>query len=81
MEAENVSRERLEEIIAEAYQVVGSLASSAGLFDDPQVQRALDILANLSDGSMLPFTPEPKFVMINEVSLSDLASERIDDRD
>jgi hypothetical protein len=41
---------------AEAYQVIGSLATDAGLFRDPAVTRALDLLsAPLQDGDMLPF--------------------------
>lgn len=35
---------------AEAYQVVGSLASQAGLFDTPEVARALDYFGAIADG-------------------------------
>ncbi|QAY78690.1 hypothetical protein [Sphingosinicella sp. BN140058] len=52
---------KLEEIIAEAYQVVGSLAVEAGLSDTADVERALDILCmdeEKQHASMLPFAPE-----------------------
>jgi hypothetical protein len=48
--------ETLEARCAEAYQVVGSLATDAGLFHDPAVTRALDLLSQPHrDGDILPF--------------------------
>lgn len=48
--------EKLETRCAEAYQVVGSLATDAGLFGDPAVTKALDLLsAPHRDGEILPF--------------------------
>jgi hypothetical protein len=48
--------EKLADRCGEAYQVVGSLAGSAGLMSDPAVIRALDLLSDpLKDGDMLPF--------------------------
>lgn len=48
--------EKLEARCAEIYQVIGSLATEAGLFRDPAVTRALDLLsAPLQDGDILPF--------------------------
>jgi hypothetical protein len=48
--------EKLEARCAEAYQVVGSLATDAGLFHDPAVIRALDLLSDPQrDGDILPF--------------------------
>lgn len=40
----------LEELCGEAYQVVGVLAERTGHFDDPQVQKELD---NLADARMI----------------------------
>lgn len=49
--------ETLSRRCSEAYQVVGSLAGSAGLMDNPAVLRALDLLnAPLRRGEILPFT-------------------------
>ncbi len=48
--------EKLSNRCAEAYQVVGSLATDAGLFGDPAVIRALDLLSDPQrDGDILPF--------------------------
>ena len=48
--------QKLEARCAEAYQVVGSLATDAGLFHDPAVIRALDLLSDPQrDGDILPF--------------------------
>lgn len=48
-----------EEVAAEAYQVIGVIATEAGLFDHPAVQRALDYFsAETQDGSILPFSIE-----------------------
>jgi len=48
--------QKLEARCAEAYQVVGSLATDAGLFHDPAVIRALDLLSDPQrDGEILPF--------------------------
>ena len=51
-----VMLERLSQRCGEAYQVVGSLADSAGLFHDPAVLKALDLLSfPLRPGEILPF--------------------------
>jgi len=58
-EAERIAAalETLRTRCAEAYQVVGTLASG-GLFHDPAVTRALDLLSRpFSKGDMLPFHP------------------------
>ena len=58
-EAERIAAalETLRHRCAEAYQVVGALASG-GLFHDPAVIRALDLLSRpFSKGDMLPFHP------------------------
>ena len=48
--------EKLEARCAEAYQVVGSLATDAGAFHDPAVTKALDLLSEPHlDGDILPF--------------------------
>ena len=48
--------ERLSQRCAEAYQVVGSLAGSAEVMDDPAVQKALDLFSvPLRPGDVLPF--------------------------
>lgn len=39
-----------ETIAGEAYQIIGSLAEEAGLFNHPSVQRALDYFVNIADG-------------------------------
>lgn len=44
-----------ESIAAEAYQVIGTIASAGGLFDHPDVQRALDYFGGDRDGEILPF--------------------------
>ena len=65
-----LSKDELERIIAmleilsdrcgAAYQVVGQLADRAGLFHDPAVVRAMDLLAfPLREGEFLPFAPKP----------------------
>ncbi len=57
-EAERIAAalETLRSRCAEAYQVVGSLASDAGLFGDPAVIRALDLLSRpFRKGDILPF--------------------------
>lgn len=48
------------DVAAEAYQVIGSLASTAELFDDKEVQRALDYFSAVANGysprgGVLPF--------------------------
>ena len=46
--------------LAEAYQVVGALANLAGVFDHPDVIRALDMLSGMPiDGELSPFPREP----------------------
>jgi hypothetical protein len=48
--------EELSSRCAEAYQVVGSLATDSGEFSDPAVERALNILSDpMRRGTMLPF--------------------------
>lgn len=47
-------------VAGEAYQVIGALADAAGLFDHPEVQRALDYFSKAPDGSLLPFGPLPR---------------------
>jgi hypothetical protein len=42
-----------EMIAGSAYQVIGSLAHAAGLFDHPEVQRALDWFSQYRDGDKL----------------------------
>jgi hypothetical protein len=55
--------ERLRDDCAGAYQVVGVLAEMAGVFNDPQVIKALDNLSAASNGDprphadVLPFGP------------------------
>jgi hypothetical protein len=48
--------QRPEQVAAEAYQVIGGLAHVAGLFEHPEVIRALDYFSGEPfDGSILPF--------------------------
>ena len=49
--------EELEELVAEAYIVVGALADKAGLFENPAVNKCLDNLAagKLVHGDVIPF--------------------------
>ena len=57
-EAEQIAAalEKLQTRCGEAYQVVGSLATDAGLFHDPAVKRALDLLSRpFRKGDILPF--------------------------
>lgn len=44
-----------QEIAGEAYQVIGVVASAAGLFDHPDIQRALDYFSGDLSGEILPF--------------------------
>jgi len=37
-------------IASQAYQVIDSLAATAGLFDNPEVIRALDYFSDLANG-------------------------------
>lgn len=39
-----------QQVAAEAYQVIGALAVSAGLFDRPEVQKALDYFGDIANG-------------------------------
>ena len=56
LEAIAAALERLQARCGEAYQVVGSLATDAGLFHDPAVKRALDLLSQpMRKGDILPF--------------------------
>ena len=61
LEADEAARiaaalEKLQTRCAEAYQVVGSLAADAGLFRDPAVKRAIDLLSRpFREGDILPF--------------------------
>jgi hypothetical protein len=51
--------ERLSQRCAEAYQVVGSLAGSTEVMDDPAVQKALDLFSRpLRPGDVLPFVTQ-----------------------
>jgi hypothetical protein len=51
--------ERLSQRCAEAYQVVGSLAGLAEVFDDPAVEKALDLFSRpLRPGDVLPFATQ-----------------------
>ena len=59
------------DIAAEAYQVIGALASSAGLFDDKEVQRALDYFSAVANGenpeeAILPWGVTTRKVMTFE---------------
>ena len=38
------------QVAAEAYQVIGALASEAGLFDKPGVIKALDYFGDIANG-------------------------------
>jgi hypothetical protein len=51
----------LEQVCAELYQVIGSLADHAGCFDHPDVQRALDNAskARLVHRDLLPWPKSP----------------------
>jgi len=49
--------ERLEDLVGAAYQIVGVLAGRCGLFDHPDVQNALDALANLREDPAKPLIP------------------------
>ena len=59
--AAEVARSRRD--CAEAYQVVGELAARAGLFEHPDVAKALDNLSAAANGDprphegLLPFAP------------------------
>jgi len=51
---------RGQEIMGQAYQVIGAIASEAGLFDHPDVQRALDYFSeNRYREDFLPFSLRP----------------------
>ena len=39
-----------QEVAAEAYQVIGALASSAGLFESEEVVKALDYFGDIANG-------------------------------
>ena len=53
------------EVAAEAYQVIGVLAHIGGVFDDPEVTRALNYFGDIANGKygdrgvieILPFNP------------------------
>jgi hypothetical protein len=55
------SSAELEQVCAELYQVIGALAGHAGLFDHPDVIRALDNAsrARLVHKDLLPWPREP----------------------
>ncbi|NJC39792.1 hypothetical protein GGQ87_000050 [Brevundimonas alba] len=44
-----------EDVAGEAYQVIGSLAATAGIFNHLEVQRALDYFSGDLKGEILPF--------------------------
>lgn len=48
-----------EDVAGEAYQVIGAIAATAGIFDSPEVQAALDYFSSDLTGEILPFTPPP----------------------
>jgi hypothetical protein len=51
---------REQEIMGQAYQVIGAIATEAGLFDHPEVQRALDYFSeNRYREGFLPFSLHP----------------------
>lgn len=52
-------RSKASAVAAEASQVIGALADTAGLFEHPEVQRALVYFSRGPfDGSVLPFVPD-----------------------
>lgn len=54
------TKRREQEIMGQAYQVIGAIASEAGLFDHPDVQRALDYFSeNRYRKDFLPFSLRP----------------------
>lgn len=64
--------DKLKRICGESYQVVGSLASSAGLFDHPAVIKALDNLSKqeLMHDDVLPFVAEQEAQPLSELALN-----------
>lgn len=51
---------REQEIMGQAYQVIGAIATEAGLSDHPEVQRALDYFSeNRYREGFLPFSLHP----------------------
>lgn len=51
---------RGQEIMGQAYQVIGAIASEAGLFEHPDVQSALDYFSeNRYREDLLPFSLRP----------------------
>lgn len=62
----DAQKKSAEEIAAEAYVVIGAVADFGGVFSDPDVQRALDYFAALSEvsggrgGEIIPsLLPDP----------------------
>lgn len=54
------TKRREQEIMGQAYQVIGAIASEAGLFDHPDVQRALGYFSeNRYRKDFLPFSLRP----------------------
>jgi len=54
------TKRREQEIMGQAYQVIGPIASEASLFDHPDVQRALDYFSeNRYSEEFLPFSLRP----------------------
>lgn len=49
-----MTRKTAEQIAAEAYQVIGTLAHVVGLFDDPEVARALDYFSRCGTEDEIP---------------------------
>lgn len=57
LDALSAERERGEYRIAEAYQVIGAIANAGGLFEHPDVQRALTYFSEAKpEGEILPFS-------------------------
>ncbi len=51
-----IAEEKLQEIAGAAYQIVGVIASKAGVFDTPEIEQALDYLSQVKKVSCpLPF--------------------------
>jgi hypothetical protein len=58
--------EAIGELYGELYQVVSSLADMAGVWEDPEVTKVLDVLASKKPwkhkgvGTICPFAPQPE---------------------
>lgn len=65
-----------EEIVADAYQVIGSLSEIAGVFDHPEIQRALDYLG-FDDRRNEPLCPWPRTPIVPLSSDRDRLEKRV----